>query len=344
MGIDDIQGLLEELSASGAERAVQVAVYRDGEEVLSAAAGGATPETVFYTYSSMKAGMSALVHVCVREGMFGYDTALAKLWPEFAEHGKGDVTVRHVLTHSAGLPAVPPDTTPEDLCDWDGMCARLAAAEPWWPAGAKMAYHAITYGYLAGEVVRRATGLAPGAALRELVAAPIGFPDELYFGMPPVEQPRLAPLVDAADITGMPDDSPMLRTVPRALLPTAEYGNRPDILAADIPAGGKNTARALAALYSALIDGTLLPPAQLAEVTAVALSAKDEVMGNDARWCLGFAVGRPGSDSADAFCLAGAGGTFAWADRATGTTVAVAKNLLTPGFDTAQRVCDLVYA
>jgi CubicO group peptidase (beta-lactamase class C family) len=322
---------------------VQVAVYRDGKPMLSATSGGATPETVFYTYSAMKAGMSALVHVCVRDGLFDYDTTLASLWPAFAAHGKGDVTVRHVLTHSAGLPAVPADTTPADLCDWDGMCARLAAAEPWWPAGTQMAYHAITYGYLAGEVVRRATGLAPGDALRDLVAAPIGFPDELYFGMPPAEQPRLAPLVDAEDMTGMPDDAPILRVMPRALLPTAAYGNRTDILAADIPAGGKNTARALAALYSALIDGTLLPPAQAAEVAAPALSARDEVMGNDATWCLGFASGRLGSTDPAAFGLAGAGGTWAWADRSTGTTVAIAKNLLTPNFDTVQAVADLVY-
>ncbi|MGI5238224.1 serine hydrolase [Dactylosporangium sp. CA-139066] len=122
----------------------------------------------------------------------------------------------------------------------------------------------------------------------------------------------------------------------------AVYRDGAPVLAADIPSEGKNTARALAALYSALIDGTLLPPAQLDEVSAVALTARDEVMGNDASWCLGFAAGRPGADTPGSFGLAGSGGTWAWADRGTATAVAVAKNLQTQNFDTAQRVGELV--
>jgi CubicO group peptidase (beta-lactamase class C family) len=352
MAIHDIPELLDELVATGAERGLQVAVHRDGELVLDAVAGLADPATgrrvdpgtLFYTYSTVKAATCAVVHVLVKRGLFQYDTRLASLWPDFARHGKSAITVRHVLTHSAGLPAVPRDTTPEDLCDWDGMCARLADAEPWWPAGTRMAYHAITFGYLAGEVVRRATGVPISQVLREEVAGPIGYPDELYFGMPPAEQPRLAVLEDA-DAGGpeLPDDSPFLVTVPRQLLPTAAYGNRPDILAADIPAGGKNTARALSALYAALLDGTLIPAAQMAEVTSVALAARDEVMGNDARWGLGFALGRPGSDTTEAFGMAGAGGTFAWADKPSRTAVAIAKNRLTPDFATVDRVARLVH-
>ena len=83
---------------------------------------------------------------------------MAEIWPEFAAHGKDAVTIGHVLSHSAGVPGVPPDTTIEDLCDWHKMCTVIADAELWWEPGTKVGYHAVTFGYLVGEVVRRATG------------------------------------------------------------------------------------------------------------------------------------------------------------------------------------------
>jgi CubicO group peptidase (beta-lactamase class C family) len=76
-----------------------------------------------------------------------------ELWPEFRAHGKHTVTVRHVLTHSAGVPGIPADTTPEDLCDWDKMCAAIADAQLWWEPGTRVGYHAYTFGYIVGEIV-----------------------------------------------------------------------------------------------------------------------------------------------------------------------------------------------
>lgn len=246
-----VQEAIDRLVESGAERGVQVAVYRHGELLADAVAGLADPaggrpvtsDTVFYNFSIVKAAASTIVHRTVERGTFGYDTPIAELWPEFAAHGKHAVTVRHVLNHSAGVPGIPLDTTAEDLCDWDGMCAAIADAEPWWEPGTKIGYHAYSFGYILGEIVRRTTGRPISQVLREDVAGPLGVADELYFGMPQAQHHRLAVLedaeVDEATRAEMPTGLPMFRSAPVELFPTARLGNRSDILAADIPAGGR---------------------------------------------------------------------------------------------------------
>jgi CubicO group peptidase (beta-lactamase class C family) len=166
--MDDIQTQIQQaadgLVESGDERGLQVAVYRNGAQVADAVAGIADPETgrhvasdmPFYCYSVGKGATSTVAHVLVERGLFGYDTRVVDLWPEFGAHGKEAATVRHVLTHTVGVPGIPDDTTPEDLCDWDKMCAAIADAEPWWEPGTKIAYHAYPFGYIVGEIVRRA--------------------------------------------------------------------------------------------------------------------------------------------------------------------------------------------
>ena len=133
--------------------------------------------------------------------------------------------MRPALTHTVGVPGIPADTTPEDLCDWDAMCATIAAAEPWWVPGTATAYHAYTFGYILGEVVRRATGKRISLVLREDVAGPLGIADEMYFGMHASALPRLAPLEDApggAEFrAAVPEESPLFKGGPRAALRTA---------------------------------------------------------------------------------------------------------------------------
>jgi len=356
-----VQQAIDELVESGAERGVQVAVYRRGELVVDAVAGVADPSTgrpvtsstPFYNYSIGKGATSAVAHVLAERGAFGYDTRVADLWPEFAAHGKEAVTVRHVLTHSAGVPGLPPDTTPEDLCDWDRMCATIADAELWWEPGTKVGYHAYTFGYLVGEIVRRATGTPISRVLRDEVARPLGVADELYFGMPPAEHGRLARLEDAAGnaevIAAMPKDLPMFKAGPPALFPTAELGNRTDLLVADIPAGGKTSARAMARVYAGLLgdlpDIRLISADRLRAVTAVAASGVDQIYGEPSSWGLGYAIGLPETaveDTASAFGMAGAGGSFAYGDTATGVAFALTKNRLGMNLDAVNRIIALV--
>jgi CubicO group peptidase (beta-lactamase class C family) len=361
-----VQEAIDKLVESGAERGVQVAVYRHGAQVVDAVAGVADPatgrpvtsDTVFYNFSIGKGATSTVAHLLVERGLFGYDTPVAAVWPEFGAHGKDAVTVRQVLNHTAGVPGIPLDTTVEDLCDWDEMCAAIADAELWWAPGTKVGYHAYTFGYIIGELVRRATGKPISQVLLEQVAAPLGVPEELYFGMPAAHQHRLARLEDppgaadaAAGLAAMPADLPMFKAAPLTLFPTAELGNRSDVLAADIPAGGKTSARAIARLYAALlgeVDGVrLLSPQRLREATAVSSSGVDEVFGMPTTWGLGYSIGLPGASAQDAptaFGVGGAGGGFAFGDTARGIAFAVTKNRLTPDFTTAIQLSQLVTA
>src|SRR5215213_8809117 len=356
-----VQEAVDRLVESGAERGLQVAVYRHGEPVVDAAAGAADPatgrpvtsDTPFYAYSTGKGVTATVAHVLAERAAFGYDTPIVELWPEFGAHGKETATVEHVLTHSVGVPGIPADTTPEDLCDWQKMCAAIADAEPWWEPGTKTAYHAYPFGYIVGEIVRRSTGKPISQVLWEDVAGPLGVADELYFGVPESELGRLARLEDmegsAEFLATMPDDAPFFKLGPRATTPTAEFGNRKDILMADIPAGGKTSARATARMYAALIgevDGVrLVSPRRLREISAVAFRGTDEIMGNPVTWALGYSIGRLGSDAQQTptvFGMGGVGGSFAYADTATGVAFALTKNRLTADFSAAQRISGIV--
>ena len=356
-----VQEAIEELVESGAERGLQVAVYQQGEQVVDAVAGVADHETgrpvasdtPFYAYSVGKGVTATVAHVLAERGLFGYDTPIVELWPEFGAHGKEKATVRHALTHTVGVPGVPPDTTPEDLCDWERMCAVIAASEPWWEPGAKMAYHAYPFGYIIGEIVRRATGKPISQVLREDVAGPLDVADELFFGVPESELGRLARLEDAEGsaeyLAAMPDDSPFFKLGPRAVTPTAEFGNRADVLKSDIPAGGKMSARAVARMYAALlgeVDGVrLVSPERLHEISATAFSGVDQIMGFPSTWALGYSVGRPGTDPQETptvLGVGGVGGSFAYADAATGISFALTKNRLSSDFSAAERVSEIV--
>src|SRR4051794_32810344 len=177
-----VQHTIDERVETGAEAGVQVAVYRNGELIVDAAAGLADPDTgrpidsatPVYAWSMGKAMTATIVHRLVERGLFGYDTPIVDLWPEFGARGKQQATVRHVLNHSAGVPGIGTDTTVEEVCDWDRICARIADSELWWEPGTRIGYHAYTFGFILGEIVRRATGQRVSQLLPEEIGTPLG--------------------------------------------------------------------------------------------------------------------------------------------------------------------------
>src|SRR6266540_1133528 len=259
----EVQQALDDLVASGAEIGLQAAVIKDGRLVADAASGVADPrtraavgaDTLFFAASTAKGVAASVAHVLVERSELRYDMRAVEVWPEFGSHGKDKVTVRHVLLHTAGVPGLPPGTTVADLCDWDHMCAVLADQEPWWEPGTRFGYHAKTFGFLLGEIMRRATGRTVSMLLRDVLTGPLGVEDDVHFGVPAPLLARVARHV-APDgpAPQLPEPgSPLDRAMPRGVVPDADYANRADVLTADIPSEGTMTARGVARMYAALL-------------------------------------------------------------------------------------------
>src|SRR5579862_6432760 len=172
---------IENFSTFG-ETGAALAIQLDGKPVVDIWAGYADEsrtrqwqrDTIANVYSTTK-GMTAIcAHRLVDQGRLDLDTPVAKYWPEFAQAGKDQLPVRYLLSHRAGLPAVRKILPPEALYDWNTMTSALAAQEPWWVPGTKHGYHAITYGWLVGEVVRRASGKTLGTYFHDEIVSPLG--------------------------------------------------------------------------------------------------------------------------------------------------------------------------
>ncbi|MFR9802251.1 serine hydrolase domain-containing protein [Pseudonocardia sp. RS010] len=340
----DVQEVVTERAAelvrSGRERGLQVAAYVDGRQVVDVAVGLADPVTrrpvepgtLFSNWSVGKGATATLVHRLVDAGALTADTRVAEIWPGFAAHGKDAITVRQALDHTAGVPGLPPGVTVDDVCDWPTMVAALEQAKPWWEPGTAVGYHAYTFGFLNGEIARRASGRELSDLLADLTAA-IGFPGEIAYGMADpsgLAVPEDAPGPEDDDLD-LPEE--MLRAVPTALFPTAALGSDPRILAADIPAGAKVSARALARMYAGWLDGTVVSRDRAPAAWTESSSGTDRVYGNPCRWGLGFGLGLPWDQegSSRVFGMAGAG-----ADPDRGVALAVTKNVLSTDFDTAR--------
>lgn len=332
-----VRDIVEELVGSGVEAGVQVAVYRHGEQVVDVAAGAdatgraLTAGTPVFAQSVGKGVAATVVHVLAERGVFGYDTRITELWPEFGAHGKDRATIRDALTHTLGVPHLPAGTRPEQFLDLPWVCARIADTVPLWEPGTQCGYHAQTWGFIIAEIVRRATRTSISQLLADEVSGPLGVADELYFSVPAADLPRLATL----DQT--PEYAEMLAVFPTeapAVLPSAELVNRPDFLAAGVPQGCVTSARAVARMYAALlgaVDGVrLVPPARLAELSAVAYAGRDVLMGMPTKSALGYGIGTPWGDPVP-FGMPGIGGSAAYADVATGTAFALTSTRLHGG-------------
>lgn len=350
-----VQRTLDELVASGSESGAQVAVYLHGEPIVDACAGVAdpatgrpvTPDTPFFSFSTGKALTSTAVHVLVEQGKLDHDLRIAEVWPEFARHGKQGITLRHALTHTAGLPALPSDVTRADLADWARMCGILADSTPLWEPGARHGYHVWTFGWLVGETVRRATGRTVSEVLAEEIAGPLGVPGELLLGVPDESLDGLARLADGGWSTALSQLDAQLpnlrRAVPAGARPDADLGNDPAFLRADVPAVGTVSARAVARLYAALlgeVDGVrLLSPELLRKVSTPVVSGPEWTFGMDAAWTLGYAVEAGGA----MFGTGGIGGSLAGAAPALGLAVGATKATLAVGDgDPMERLRELI--
>jgi CubicO group peptidase (beta-lactamase class C family) len=240
----------------------------------------------------------------VEAGRLQLDAPVQRYWPEF----RAPATVRHILSHKAGVVALSQAVPTEAFYDWDRLCSLLAAQEPAWEPGTAHGEAALFYGHLVGELVRRVDGRTPGAFLREEICGPLGL--DFAFGLSPVQQAR------TVEVTGLGDAFSAATAAGRPELFRRALGNPPGALdggvvnsaawrSAEIPAvNGHGTARAVASFYHALATGTALSAVMLAEALTSQCAGKDRVFGEDNAWGLGFGL------SVGGYGMGGLGGSY----------------------------------
>lgn len=244
-------------------------------------------------FSVTKAMASILIARLVDQGRLSYDQTVASVWPEFGQAGKDRITVAEALSHQAGLPGFLQEMDPALWFDWDAICAKLAAMTPMWPPGTASGYHAITFGYIAGEIFRRVDGRTMGRALAEDLAGPHDL--DLWIGLPESEHGRVVEMERPKTLPAFGQ----INDARRAALLTkwASPGGRGSSawLQAEIPsANGHATAPALARLMSALAgDGTLdgkpvLSPGVIADASRERIAGDDLVLPYRMSWGAGF--------------------------------------------------------
>jgi CubicO group peptidase (beta-lactamase class C family) len=364
------EGVREAFEKNLAESEVGAAccVYRDGEPVVDIWGGHADREaarpwqrdTAALVFSTTKGVTAALVHRLAQLGALALDAPVARYWPEFAANGKGEITLSQVLTHRAGVAALDRDLSPEEIFAWHPVCAAIVAQEPNWEPGTAHGYHMRTFGWILGEVVRRATGLTLGEVLAKEAAGPLGL--DLWIGLPEAVEPRVASIYAAPE----PTDPQQLALRERFMGPTTLLGraarslpygpiwNTRALHAAELPSSnGIATARALARFYAALIgevDGVrLLSPETLASATASQVNGPDRVILMPTHFASGFALPPMlGAGCPDtAFGHPGAGGSLGFADPAAGLAFGYAMNQMQLGLTgdvRSERLISATYA
>ncbi len=270
-----VRAELERNFAERGEVGASVCVTIDGQTVVDLWGGVADPETnapwtkdtISLVWSCTKGATALCAHILAARGSLDLDAPAARYWPEFAKGGKDEITVRMLLNHQAGLAALREPIPENGLCDWDAVVGALAAMEPLWEPGTRHGYHALVFGHLVGEVVRRVSGRSLGRFFREEVAEPLGL--DFWIGLPAEHEPRVAPVI-APDppapgqpvarfyMVGMTDPTSIpgmvLWNSGGLLQPGAV--NTSQVHAAEIPsANGITNARGLAGMYRPLALG-----------------------------------------------------------------------------------------
>ena len=368
-----VQELLDAQIEAGRQIGVQVAAYLHGEPIIDVVAGTLGPhddrpvrnDSLFLSFSTTKGPSALVIHQLADRGIIDYDAPVARYWQEFARNGKGRITVAQAMSHQAGLHAMPPGFRPDHLTDWDAALEWVAAGTPAWEPGTTNAYHAVTYGWIVGGIVRGATGRHFSEVIRTEVAEPLGVADEFFVGLPdePGVLNRVATLaiVGAGEGLPIPDDSPFFEAMPKAIW---RHFNDLEMRTACMPgANGHFSARALARMYGALANGgtidgvALVSREQIVRMQTLQTSAPDRVLGPSIRRSTGFTLGGLGPDLSGnlvhgpigprgtAFGHAGAGGSTGFADPELGLGVAVTINKMAypnPGEGTTLEICDLI--
>lgn len=336
------------------ERGAALCIQVGGQTVVDLWAGTSDKDaseawhtdTILNLFSCTKTFTAVTALQLVAEGKLELDAPVARYWPEFAAAGKQAVTLRQLLSHQAGLPALRTLLPAEALYDWQLMVDALAAETPWWEPGTGHGYAAITYGWLIGELLRRADGRGPGESIVARVARPLGL--DFHVGLADEEFYRVAHIARGKGNMGDEAAQRLLKVTMREpeALSTRAFTNPPSVLTStnkpewrrmqQPAANGHGNARSLAGFYSGLLDGSLLESELLDELTRQHSLGMDKTLLTQTRFGLGCMLDQPDVPNATfglgsrAFGHPGAGGSVGFADPERDVAFGFAVNTLGP--------------
>jgi len=325
-------------------------------------------DTLVNLYSVGKGVLATLTLMLVDRGVLDLDKPVSDIWPEFTAGGKGSITLSTLLAHRGGLPAVRKRLPELAMLDWDLMCTELAEQRPFWEPDSAHGYHCNTFGFLVGEVIRRATGRDVGAALREWVTGPLH--TDFYWGLPLAEHSRVAEVVAPNPVLTEPkqwalafpptgDEEHDLMVWHTYFNPSGLSGqgsvNTEGWRLAQIPStNGHGTAKAVSAIYDALLHGgpggeRWVGKGLLAEATRIHSDGDDLILGRSTRFGLGFQLAqptRPFGPNTESFGHWGYGGSLGFADPVADVAFSYLTNRPGERWQTerAQRLIDALYA
>lgn len=319
-----VEEAFRENFATRGEAAAAVCVILEGRTVVDLAAGpGWEPDSLVNAFSVGKGLTAAVLGRAMETAGVALDDPVTRWWPEL-DLG---LSVAQLASHQAGLPALRAPQPELVMYDWDAMVAALAAEVPWWEPGTAHGYHTNTFGFLVGEVVRRATGRSVGTLLRDL-AAPLDA--DVYIGLPDEEHARVRPFSFPATGGGLvatePADDHQLMIRNGYVNPPGLSGigviNTPEWRRAEIPStNGHASARGVARFYAGILAGEVLAAETVAALTEVRSDGPDLVLDRPSRFGAGFQLPqpeRPFGTGPRAFGHFGAGGALGFADPDAG--------------------------
>ncbi|MFC7254710.1 serine hydrolase domain-containing protein [Haloplanus litoreus] len=340
-----VRQVFESHVAAGLHHGGQLAVYDGTDLVLDVAAGvvapdgpETTPDRRHVLFSCTKPYAGACLHHLVERGQLSYDDPVCDHWPTFAEVGteKAEATVRHVLSHQAGLPSGPLDEDPGRWTDWEAAVTAMEDLDPTFRPGSTAAYHALTYGFLVGELVRRVSGTSVDTYAREHVFEPLGMTDT-SIGLPAGDPD------DVATLAGFEAGKRCRESgagLPGTAAEAAALFNRESIRRAVVPAAtGVGTARDMARFYACLANGgeldgrRLLDPDTVRTATSVQVEVeRDGTLRVPRRYALGFERAGTAWDKygtvapRTTFGHGGLGSVVGWGDPESGLAMAYVTN------------------
>jgi CubicO group peptidase (beta-lactamase class C family) len=335
----------------GDELGASITINLDGQTVVDVWGGWRDqartqrwqPDTVVNVWSTTKTVTSLAMLMLASRGKLDVYAPVARYWPEFAAAGKERIEVRHLLSHTSGVSGLNQPASIEDLYDWEKSTSRMAAQAPWWEPGTASGYHAMNFGHLLGEVLRRVTGKTLKQFVAEEIAGPLGA--DFQIGAAPADTDRIAPVVPPPplpfDLASMDPTSPVVRTFTGPAV-DASAANTPGWRAADIgAANGHGNARSVARVLSSVTLGGRVDSTELLSSDAISLifdqqsNGVDLVLGLPLRFGIGYGLplleSIPYIPQGRVCFWGGWGGSFIIMDLDRRLTIAYMMNNMAPG-------------